>query len=497
MSIHDTEIVSALRLAIANGLGQKRFDMWFGPTSRLLVEELRVRVEVGNRFALDWIRQNFRGEVETASRAILGPDAVVEFRVDPQLQARRTRSTSASGECTEPTTLAETAADADDAMRASTATYQDTLAVHSAQSSRALQSTQASQTSRETSARPLSTFEQFVVGDCNRIAHASAAVAVRQLGTTSPLLFAGPTGSGKTHLLEAMCHAVRLLPGRSRCLMLSAELFTRMFLEALHGSGLPNFRRRYQDVDVLILDNVHFFENKRATLDEVLFTIDAVLHRGRQVVLATNRASLPELAGLGPELVSRISHGLVCQLQLPDPVTRSEILRGWAKQRQLPLSDAVVDWIVDRFPEDPRQLSGALNRLFATTLAWGVPVSLTMAQDALADLITGKGSSVRLDDIERAVCEVFGLQAQSLKSGQRSKGSTQPRMLAMYLARKHTRAALSEIGAYFGRRSHATVVAAQKRVCSWMSDDARMTVAHGDCAIRDAVRQIENRLKTG
>ncbi len=316
--------------------------------------------------------------------------------------------------------------------------------------------------------RRFASLETFVAGNANRLAIASAEMVVRQPGHLTPLMFYGPTGVGKTHLLEGVWTAARKSHGRLTTIYLSAEQFTSQFLEALRGSGLPSFRRKYRGVGVLVLDDLQFFVGKRATQVELLHTIDTFLQEGRQLVFAADR-SPPDLPELGPELITRIASGLVCRIEPPDYATRLGILGQMAKRMKLHVPADVQQFVASRLTSHARELSGALCRLSATSQSLGRPISLAMAEEALADLIAHSGRAVRLHDIEKAVCEVFGLEPASLQSDVKGKRVSHPRMLAMWLARKHTRAALSEIGHFFGRRSHSTVVSAQKRVDGWMT----------------------------
>ena len=335
-----------------------------------------------------------------------------------------------------------------------------------------------------------------MAGDANRLAIASAEMVVRQPGQLTPLMFYGPTSVGKTHLLEGIWTAARKSHGRLTTIYLSAEQFTSQFLEALRGSGLPSFRRKYRGVGVLMLDDLQFFVGKRATQVELLHTIDTFLREGRQLVFAADR-SPAELPELGPELTTRLTSGLVCRIEPPDYATRLGILGQMARRMKLHVPADVQQFVASRLTSHARELSGALCRLQATSESLGRPISLAMAEEALADLIRHSGRAVRLPDIEKAVCEVFGLEPASLQSDVKGKRVSHPRMLAMWLARKHTRAALSEIGHFFGRRSHSTVVSAQKRVDGWMASGRPLDLAERHWPVDDAIRQVERRLAAG
>jgi chromosomal replication initiator protein len=473
----DKEIVSALRAAIADKVGQRRFDLWFGAGTRLSYDGSVLRIGAPNQFFMDWICANFRRHIEDACLEVVGNRSSLEFHLD-------SASTESDREMSVP-------ADNTDSKRG----VQPALRVASAPDERALPAS-ASAAQVAPSRRRFANLESFVAGDANRLAIASAEMVVRQPGHLSPLMFHGPTGVGKTHLLEGVWTAARKSQGRLTAIYLSAEQFTSQFLEALRGSGLPSFRRKYRGVGVLVLDDLQFFVGKRATQVELLHTIDTFLQEGRQLVFAADRspADLPEL---GPELNTRLTSGLVCRIEPPDYATRLGILGQMAKRMKLQVPDDVQQFVASRLTSHARELSGALCRLSATSESLGRPISLRMAEEALADLMAHSGRAVRLHDIEKAVCEVFGLDPASLQSDVKGKRVSHPRMLAMWLARKHTRAALSEIGHFFGRRSHSTVVSAQKRVDCWMSSGHPLDLAERHWPVDDAIRQVERRLAVG
>ncbi|HEX7448435.1 MAG TPA: chromosomal replication initiator protein DnaA, partial [Pirellulales bacterium] len=455
MTRDDTEIVSALQLALAEKVGQERFELWFGANTRLDFDDDALTVRVPNQFFQEWLRANFRQQIEASCQETLGKLVPVRFHIDDELGNKP--AAVATG-----ITMKQVGASG---------------AVSAAAGERG-----------ERSAAPRRRFanlESFVVGTSNRLAWVAAQSVAARLGNSSPLVLYGPTSVGKTHLLEGIYTDVKRLRSGAQVVYLSAEQFTTFFLEALHGSGLPSFRRKYRGLDLLIIDDVQFLAGKRATLTELLHTIDTFLREGRQLVFAADRPP-SELAVLGPEFVTRLQSGLVCGVDLPEYETRLGIVRQLAGRLDLSLPDDVQEFVAANIATHARELSGALNRLDATSRALQKPVTLPLAEQTLADLIRRQSRGLRLTDIEQAVCEVFGLEPHTLQSNRKGKHVNHPRMLAMWLARKHTRAALSEIGHFFGGRSHSTVISAQKKVSDWMASGAPLGVADGACTIDEA-----------
>ena len=350
------------------------------------------------------------------------------------------------------------------------------------------------------SPRKFASLSSFVVGASNRLAMYSAEMVARNPGQITPLFVYGPTSVGKTHLLEGIWSAERKAGRGTTTVYLSAEQFTSQFLEALRGSGLPVFRRKYRGVDVLILDDLQFLAGKRATQVELLHTVDTLLREGRQLVFAADRPPA-ELTDFMPELITRLTSGMVCRIEPPDYATRLGIVGQLSCRLGVELPADVQRFVAARLTGHARELSGAICRLQATSEATRQPISLPLAEEALGEMIQHNTRVVRLADIEKAVCEVFGLEPQTLQSDGKTRRVSHPRMLAMWLARKHTRAALSEIGAFFGRRSHSTVISAQKRVDQWMAHDEPLSHARADMEDRrghsPGRAAIDRRVKRG
>jgi chromosomal replication initiator protein len=451
--------------------------LWFGVGTRLDYDGCVLRIGTPNQFFLDWIRTNFRRHIEDACGEVFGRRPSLDFHLDPA-------ATESNGDMIG-------LADNNGAKKSVR------LAPRAASPlGEGPEQLPPPEPHVAPSRRRFASLQTFVAGDANRLAVASAEMVVRQPGQLTPLMFYGPTGVGKTHLLEGVWTAARKSHGRLTTIYLSAEQFTSQFLEALRGSGLPSFRRKYRGVGVLVLDDLQFFVGKRATQVELLHTIDTFLQEGRQLVFAADR-SPSELPELGPELITRLTSGLVCRIEPPDHATRLGILGQMAKRMKVHVPADVQQFVASRLTSHARELSGALCRLLATSQSLGRPISMAMAEEALADLIGHSGRAVRLPDIEKAVCEVFGLDPASLQSDVKGKRVSHPRMLAMWLARKHTRAALSEIGHFFGHRSHSTVVSAQKRVQDWVTSGRPLDLAERRGTVDDAIRQVERRLAAG
>jgi chromosomal replication initiator protein len=468
----EMEIVSALCRGLAARIGQDRYELWFGSQVDWEFTGDILFVTARSSFVLDRLRRQFHSDIQIAARLICGESVTVEYRVGEGDQS------FATGPLT------------------STATFTPGMA--SSEKPRFVPRVESSpmKPSEPIPRRRAVQLSTFVVGTGNRVAYTATQSLFERLGKASPLFLYGPPGSGKTHLLEGICTAARSGTRGTRALFLSADQFTSNFLEALQGSGLPNFRRKCREVDVLAIDDIQFFGGKRATTLEFQHTLDALARQGRQVVLAADRAPA-ELAPLGAELVTRLAGGLVCGLELADYETRLVLTRQFAERNGLRFPDEVIRMIAAETTGDARQIQGAINRLRATSEALNEPITIELATRSLQDLFSSSRRMIHLPDVERAVCEVFGMESHALRDGSKTKSASQPRMLAMWLARKYTRAAFSEIGEYFGRRSHSTVISAERKVDRWVADRAKLKLGRASWLVEEALRRIESKLRTG
>jgi chromosomal replication initiator protein len=457
-----------VRTAVRERIGDERFAVWFGEAIWLpAADGLGVVVRAGVGLTHEWLRRTFRRDVEAAVAAILGPRASLAW---------------------EPAEASATATAAEPGAASPSG-----LAVVRLPAETELASASAKSGAGRRAGRSLA---DFVVGASNKMALAAVELAAARPGEMSPLVVHGPGGVGKTHLLEGICDRARELRPGTTAVFLAAEQFTTGFLQALHGSGLPGFRRTCRSAELLVIDDLQFFVGKRATLQELQQTIDALQRQGRQVVLGCDREpeSIPEL---GVDLLARLRGGMAARIAPPDYDVRRGIVVSLCNGRGLSVPDEVVHYVAVSMTRHARELYGAVNRLEATSTMLGMPVSLGLAEEALADLVRAGGRSVRLADIEKAVCQAFGLDRGGLQSGSRARAVSHGRMLAMYLARKHTHAALAEISAHFGRRSHSTVIAAQKTVTEWLATRARIVLAESAWDVEEAIRRVEDILRAG
>ncbi|MDR3198253.1 MAG: chromosomal replication initiator protein DnaA [Planctomycetaceae bacterium] len=465
-----------LREVLAEQLGLQRFNLWFGQESIFRYKETGVVLSVKNHFAVDWIRSNFQQEIEQAILKVFGKALSVEFSIVSPEQAKVKDSGSQPKPVITPSIP------------------RPHCPLQTPNAGRKNESV-----SRQNNVpRRFATLHTFIEGLSNRLACRAATLAVEHPGQINPIYIYGTTSIGKTHLLEGIWSAVRQQQGRKSPLYMTSEQFISSFLENIQpGStrnGIQGFRNKFLGISVLLIDDIQYLSRKDATQTEFLYTIDTLRNQGVQMVFTGNRP-LKELTGLRNEIICRLESGMVCGIELPEREMSLRIFQNMVAQRQLPIGQDVCRMVTSRLGVHARQLSGALNRLHAVYLTKNEPITLEIAEETLGDLIRIQRRDVRLQDIEKAVCETFGLSEQALQSKSRAKQITAPRMLAMWLARKYTRSALSEIGKYFGDRSHSTVVTAQKKVDQWVDKNHPIHTEHLN--ITEMIQKIEQILQSG
>jgi chromosomal replication initiator protein len=465
--MEDSQVVAALSAQLAERIGPKRFELWFTTQARLCVRDLSLTIHAASSFVRDWLRAYFADEIRACWEAMVGGAGTVEFDVDATM--------SPAAVTTPPP---QPAIDSPQTHQEAPSVTADLAAL-------------AGPICRRWTA----SLAGFVVGPNNEYAFRAAELTACGRQQASPLVFCGPTGAGKTHLLRAIQQEYRRHHTRAVAIYLTAEQFTTSYVEAVRGSGLPSFRQKYRGAQLLMIDDLQFFVGKRRTLEELLHTLDTLTADGRQVVLAGDRG-LAELRGLGPELVSRISGGLICELAPPEFATRFGIVRQIADEVGITLADDVATLIATQITAGARELRGAILRLQAMSASYDEPISRALAERSVAELARHSTRVVRLADVQKVVCEAFGVEPAQLRSDRKGRALAEPRMLAMWLARKYTRAPWSEIGQFFGRNSHSTVISAHRRVEKLIANEGHVGMANQSCQMDEVIRRLEAALRT-
>jgi len=318
---------------------------------------------------------------------------------------------------------------------------------------------------------PRYTFNTFVVGSCNQFAHAAArAVAEAPAKAYNPLFLYGGVGLGKTHLMQAVGHAIKSNWKEMRLAYVSSENFTNEVINSLRYDRMVSFREKYRNVDVLLMDDIEFIAGKERTQEEFFHTFNALYEAQRQVVISSD-CPPKEIPGLEERLRSRFAWGLTADLQAPDLETKRAILAKKSESQGVVLPDDVSDFVARKIKSSIRDLEGALTRLIAYSSLTGASISLPMAQQVLKNLFDLEERRVSIENIQRAVCQEFSLSLPQLKAKNNSRAVAYPRQIAMYLAKEMTTASLPQIGREFGGKHHTTVLHSINKITGLRQSD--------------------------
>lgn len=308
------------------------------------------------------------------------------------------------------------------------------------------------------------TFEQYVVGPSNRLAHAACrAVCERPGRLYNPLFIHGPSGLGKSHLLQATCAELLRRNPETEVVYVSCETFINDFVRSLENGTLPEFRDSARLAEILVIDDIQFLANRESIQEEVFHTFNVVYQSHHQIVLSAD-APPTQIPTLEDRLVSRFNWGLVAQIEPPNRETRQAILHKKARLRGCEVPDEVLDYIAEHVESNIRLLEGALTRLISETQIGGKPMTLETAIEVLGGFETAQTRAPKINDIIDTVSKHFGLKTPDLLGRKRSRSISHPRQVAMYLARRLTPLSLQEVGVHFGGRDHSTVLHAEKSV---------------------------------
>ncbi len=312
---------------------------------------------------------------------------------------------------------------------------------------------------------PKYTFERFVVGSNNDFAHAAALQVAQCPGTNyNPLFIYGNVAVGKTHLIQAIAHYILEHSPEKKVRYVTSEVFANEFIESISKKNTEHFRSRYRTLDVLIIDDIQFFQGKESTLEEFFHTFNTLLHEKKQVVFACDRP--PQLLkNISDRLLTRFNSGLTIKIENPDMETRMAILTRRVEEENLDISAEVIRYIAEHIDSDIRNLEGSLTKLIAYADLRKKEISLELAKEVLRDKIQVEvPRNLTVTDIQRAVARYFNINVNDLKSERRLENITYARHIAMYLAKEHTNLSLTEIGSLFGGKAHTTVMRSADKI---------------------------------
>jgi chromosomal replication initiator protein len=452
-----------LELAIIRRIGEPRFNLWFRQQTKFVRLDDCMVVGVPNLYFHDWLQATYGDVLQEAVTEVFGDGIGLRFVVDPDLKPP---TTGEHGPHKHPRPTVD--------PRPEPNVPREKL---------------------EAAKRRWRNLQDFVVGSSNRVAHAAALNIVEEAGQgPNPLVIHGPTGTGKTHLLEGIYLGLKRRQSSARVMYLTAEDFMNRFLGALHHNKAATFRKQFRDCTALLIDDLNFIARKKATEVEFLHTFDALLAEGCQIVVTLDCHPKYSEEFL-PELNDRLLGGAIWGVQPPDEETRRAILRTKSLGLTPHLPEDVVDHIAEHLKGNVRELEGAVHTVRHFSRVAQKPVTIGLAREALAELFRHSMKVVRIPDVESAVCAALNLTPNALRSKSKTWAVSHARMLAIYLCRRVTSASHGEISTYFGNKTHSTAVAAEKRVRNWLSENQFIRAGDREWKARDLIERIERELR--
>ena len=414
---------------IEEKVGSNIFELWFRPIKPLQIKEQQVTLEVPNRFFKEWIEDYYPILVNEVIEKILGHPVTLKYKISEK--------------------------EAPDIKRMEAK----------------LENRKTRLASRGIYLNPKYTFENFVSGPSNQFAQAAAKAVSDSPGKVyNPLFIYGDVGLGKTHLISAIGNNVIDSKHDYNVLYVSSEQFTNEVVSAIRHGKTEELKKRYRNVDLLLIDDIQFVENKVQTQEELFYTINTLYEKQRQIVISSDRPP-KEIKSVTDRLRSRFSMGLIADIQAPEFETRVAIIHKKAAMERISLEEDVVNFIASKIKTNIRELEGGLIRLGAQAALTGSPIDVEMAKNILKDFIQDDEKPITVEHILKTVCEYFGLKMQDIKARKRTKEVALPRQIAMYLSKQLTGGSLSDIGKNIGGKDHATVIYACKQVEDKKSKD--------------------------
>ncbi|MGB9698849.1 MAG: chromosomal replication initiator protein DnaA [Thermodesulfobacteriota bacterium] len=428
------EIWNKVLALVSEKISEKSFDIWLKPLQLKQMDQNTVEIEVPNKFFKDWVTDNYlaliRDALQQVTKRAYSLNILIKENQEIKTDFDQVENVSPSKPIPPPL--------------------------------------------RDDGLNPNYTFESFVVGSCNQFAHAAAlAVANDPAKNYNPLFIYGGVGLGKTHLLNAIGNRILQNDPLLKVCYISSEKFTNELINCLKYEKMTDFRNKYRNKDVLLLDDIQFLGGKERTQEEFFYTFNSLYDAHKQIVITSDK--LPkDIPGLEERLRSRISWGLIADIQPPDIETKVAILSKKAEYFNISLPNEVGLFLASNLGSNIRELEGALTRLRAYSSLTGQEINISMANEILKDLIQDRQKIISIDNIQKCVANFYNLKISDLKSNKKLKVYTLPRQIAMYLCRNLTKASFPEIGNKFGGKDHSTVIHACRQIEKKIQQDAEI-----------------------
>ncbi len=446
MDNHLNEIWQLTLQELSKDLNKPSFETWFNLTRPASIENQCLVIEVPNDFTREWFEARYSDQIHRALKEITSENYRISFIVSSDFQ--------------------------NSDLNQDIATEDINSSLNSHFTARIPINNNTSSTKNISSFNPRYTFDTFVVGSCNRLSHAaSQAVAESPSKAYNPLFIYGGVGLGKTHLLHAIGQYTLLNHGFNKVFYFSSEKFTNEFINSIRDNKTVDFRNKYRNMDILLIDDIQFLAGKEQTQEEFFHTFNALHDNNKQIVISSDRPP-KEIPTLEDRLRSRFEWGLITDLQPPDLETRTAILKKKALSDGIDISDQVIQHIASKVVTNIRELEGALIRIVAYASLSDSPVTMELAEDALHDIIYTRQKNISVSHVIEITAANFGINPEDIQSKKRTQNIALTRQVAMYLCRMLTDLSLPKIGEEFGGRDHTTVLHGFKKIDSLITENS-------------------------
>jgi chromosomal replication initiator protein len=423
------EIWTKSLISIEKKVGENVFELWFKPIKLSYIKDEAVLLEIPNRFFREWIEDYYPSLIDDSMGKIVGHPVTVRFKIADKVETGIKK------------------------LEAKMEGRKQRLAT------------------KGIYLNPRYTFETFIIGPSNQLAHAAAMAVTDSPGKTyNPFFVYGGVGLGKTHLITSIGNSIADTRRDFNILYVSSEQFTNEVVSAVRHGKTEELKQKFRNLDLLLIDDVQFIENKTATQEELFHTINTLYEKQKQIVLSSDR-SPREIKNITDRLRSRFGMGLIADIQPPEYELRIAILQKKAEMEMIMLPEEVMDFLASKIKSNIRELEGCMIRLGAHASLTGSQIDLAMTKQVLKDLISDEYKPLNTDTIQKVVSEFFGIKHQDMKVKKRTKDVAVPRQIAMYLCKQLTHLSLSDIGKNFGGKDHATVIYACKQIEEKRSKD--------------------------
>jgi chromosomal replication initiator protein len=417
-------------------LGKQNFESWIKPLRVVSPAKNEFVLQAPNKLHCEWLKEHFIATIEDTAAAIAGHKIAVTLSIDQNPPTEELPRPS------------------------SAQTEREREKVH-----------------RQNNLIPQYTFEDFVIGASNQFAHAASLAVANQPGETyNPLFIYGGVGLGKTHIVNAIGHRAAARRPAVKVLYLSSESFMNELIGSIRRDRMDEFKKKFRNIDLLIVDDVQFIGGKERTQEEFFHTFNSLYESHKQIVITADKFP-KEIPGLEDRLRNRFEWGLIADIQPPDMETRVAILQKKAEHVNVLLPHDVAVFLATHIDSNVRELEGSLTRLGAFASMTKSPITLELTKEVLRHMLKGTERDLTVESIQKTICDYYHIKLGDLKAKRRTKNIALPRQVAMYLCRKHTETSFPGIGDKFGGRDHSTVIHASKTIEKKIKDDPHMQSA--------------------